>query len=221
MDEHAPIWLTVVGVVGDVRADSPAEPAGPAMYVHYAQRPEVLARSAALVVRGTGSPDALAAAVRARVRAVDANVPVRLASMTEVVARSTADRRFSTLVLSAFAALAVGLAALGIHGVLAYTVAQREREIGVRMALGANRGRVRTMVLRDALRAVLPGVVLGVAGGLALSRLLRGLLYGVSASDPATFVAVAALLTGVALVAAWLPARRATRVDPLTAIRSE
>jgi ABC-type antimicrobial peptide transport system permease subunit len=105
--------------------------------------------------------------------------------------------------------------------VLAYTVAQREREIGVRMALGAHRGAVRTMVLRDAMRAVLPGVAVGIVGGLALSRLLRGMLYGVSAADPVTFVAVAMLLTGVALVAAWLPARRATRVDPMSAIRAE
>jgi putative ABC transport system permease protein len=110
---------------------------------------------------------------------------------------------------------------LGIYGVLAFAVAQRQREIGVRMALGAGLGDVRRMVVRDGMRAVLPGVVLGLAGALAVSRLLRGMLYGVSASDPLTFLSVAAVLTAVALLASWLPARRATRVDPMIAIRAE
>jgi putative ABC transport system permease protein len=146
---------------------------------------------------------------------------VELSSLEAVVANSVAERRFATTVLSAFALLALFLAALGVYGVLAYSVAQRQREIGVRMALGANRGTVQAMVLRDAMRAVLPGVVVGLVGSLALTRLLRGMLYEVSATDPATLAAVSALLILVALFASWLPARRATRVDPLIAIRAE
>ena len=221
MDRHQKEWLTIVGVVADVRGDGLDEAPEPQMFVHYAQRPERLTNGATVLVRGTTPPDLLAAAVRARARAVDANVPVELSSLEALVANSVAERRFATTVLSAFALLALFLAALGVYGVLAYSVAQRQREIGVRMALGANRGTVQAMVLRDAMRAVLPGVVVGLVGSLALTRLLRGMLYEVSATDPATLAAVSALLILVALFASWLPARRATRVDPLIAIRAE
>ena len=117
--------------------------------------------------------------------------------------------------------MALLLGVVGLYGVIAYSVTQRTREIGVRMALGAARGTVRAMVLGDAMRAVLPGVVVGLVGALALSRVLRGMLYGVSATDPTVFAAVAVLLTAVATAAAWIPARRATRVDPLEAIRAD
>jgi len=221
MDDHGKLWLTVVGVVGDVRSEGLDTPAAPASFVYYAQRPERMRWGGVLVVRGGRSSGALGDAVRRRVRDLDANVPVRVTTLASVVHESVAERRFSASVLSAFAGLALLLAAVGIHGVLAYLVAQRQREIGVRMALGAGRGTVRVMVLRDAMRAVLPGVAAGVATALLLSRLLRGLLYGVSATDPAVLAAVAAILTAVALAAAWLPARRATKVDPLVAIRSD
>jgi ABC-type antimicrobial peptide transport system permease subunit len=191
------------------------------MYVHVLQRPERLRQASTMVLRAGTPPELLTAAVRARVRALDPNVPVQLAPLQTFVARSVAGRRFAAGLLSGFALLAVGLAALGIYGVLAFAVAQRQREIGVRMALGAGRGDVRRMVVRDGMRAVIPGVVLGLAGALAVSRLLRGMLYGVSASDPLTFLSVAAVLTAVALLATWLPARRATRVDPMIAIRAE
>jgi predicted permease len=221
MDSHADQWLTIVGVVGDARDDGLDAPPRPAMYVHVLQRPERLRQASTMVLRAGTPPELLTAAVRARVRALDPNVPVQLAPLQTFVARSVAGRRFAAGLLSGFALLAVGLAALGIYGVLAFAVAQRQREIGVRMALGAGRGDVRRMVVRDGMRAVLPGVVLGLAGALAVSRLLRGMLYGVSASDPLTFLSVAAVLTVVALLASWLPARRATRVDPMIAIRAE
>ncbi len=221
MDQHAKEWLTVVGVVGDVRDAGLDAPPAPAAYIHYPQRPERLTRGATLVVRATTPPQLLAAAVRARVRATDPNVPVSVSSMEAVVASSVASRRLSTAVLSTFAALALLLAALGIYGVLAYSVAQRQREIGVRLALGAHQRAVRAMVLREAMRAVLPGVAVGLVGAAALTRLLRGLLYGVSVADPAVFVGVSALLTAVALLASWLPAHRAARVDPMVAIRAD
>jgi len=221
MDSHAAEWLTIVGVVGDTRDGTLDAPPEPAMFIHYPQRPENLTSSATVVLRATTPAGPLSAAVRERVRAMDPNVPVTLSTLDGIVADSIASRRFSTVVLTAFAALALFLAALGIYGVLAYSVAQRQREIGVRMALGAHQGTVRAMVLRDAMRAVLPGVAVGLLGAVALTRLLRGLLYGVSETDPATFAAVAVLLTAVAAAASWVPARRATKVDPMVAIRAE
>ena len=221
MDRHNALWLTVVGVVGDVRSEGLDTPAAPAAFVYYAQRPERLAYGATLVLRATSLPEALGTAIRARVRAIDPNVPVRIATLTSVVEGSVSTRRFSATVLTTFAALALVLAAIGIHGVLAYLVAQRRREIGVRMALGAGRGTVRAMVLRDAMSAVLPGIAVGIAAALALSRVLSGMLYGVSATDPIVLATVAVTLTVVALAAAWLPAHRATRVDPLLAMRAD
>jgi ABC-type antimicrobial peptide transport system permease subunit len=125
------------------------------------------------------------------------------------------------VLLSGFAALALFLAAVGIYGVLAFSVAQRQRELGIRMALGARQGAVRALVLRDAMRAVIPGIAAGLLGAVALAHLMRGLLYGVSETDPGTFIGVALVLTGVAVAASWIPSRRATRVDPLIAMRAE
>ena len=221
MDAHGHEWLTVVGVVGDVRHGSLEQAPEPEMYIHYAQRPERLPQGATVVVRA-GTPSAqLATTMRERVRALDANVPVRMSTMAALLSTSTASRRFSTLVLSGFAALALLLAALGIYGVLAYSVAQRQREIGVRMALGAHHGVVRRMVLRDAMRAVLPGIAIGAVLALVLAGVLRSLLYGVGPVDVASYAGAALILTAVALLASWIPARRATRVDPLIAIRAE
>ena len=221
MDAHADEWLTIVGVVGDVRGRTLDAAAQPALYVDVAQRPENLASSATFVLRADTPPTSLAELVRDRLARIDPEVPVRLQPLDDLVRRSLDDRRFSTIVLTSFAVLALFLAAIGIYGVLAFSVAQRQREIGVRMALGAHHGRVRGMVLGDAMRAVVPGVVVGLAAAAALTRLLRSLLYGVSGTDPVTFGAVALLLLGVAVLAAWLPARRATRVSPMLAIRAE
>ena len=137
------------------------------------------------------------------------------------LADSLGQRRFTMLVLGAFAAVALLLAVVGVHGVLSYTVSQRTREIGIRMALGADRSMVRALVLSQGARLVGYGLALGLAGALILSRSLSTLLYGVGAADPPTFAAIAALLAAVAMLACWLPARRAARTDPLVAIRSE
>ena len=221
MDLHGKDWLTIVGVVGDVRHGGLESVPRPEMYISYAQRPERLPEGATVVVRTEAPSAQLATAIRERVRAIDPNVPVRMSTMAELLTTSTASRRFSTVVLSCFAALALMLAALGIYGVLAYSVAQRQREIGVRMALGAHHGMVRRMVLRDAMRAVVPGLIAGAALAVALAGVLRSLLYGVGAADLTSYVAAGVILTIVAMLAAWIPARRATRVDPLIAIRAE
>jgi ABC-type antimicrobial peptide transport system permease subunit len=141
--------------------------------------------------------------------------------MEGVVDQTLGARRFVTTIVSAFGALSVTLAALGVYGVLAYSVAQRRRELAVRLALGAQPGELRRMVLRDGLGAALPGLLGGAIAALALTRLIRALVVGVSPADPATYVAVASLLLGAALLASFVPARRATRVDPIMALRAD
>jgi predicted permease len=221
MDLHQKDWLTIVGVVADVHHRGLDQPPSPEMYIHYPQRPERLESGATIVLASEVAPAQVSGIIRDRVRAIDANVPVRVSSMAELFAGSVASRRFSTLVLGAFGGLALVLAALGIYGVLAYSVAQRQREIGVRMALGAQQSAVRGMILRDAMRAVVPGVLIGLGIALALAKVLRALLYGVTTTDPVTYAAVIAVLLSVATLASWLPARRATRVDPMIVIRQE
>jgi putative ABC transport system permease protein len=212
-------WLEVVGVVGEVRHfDLTVEP-GFEIYVPMAQRPF---ETAGLVLRMEGDPRALAPRVRDAVRAVDPSLPVyRVRTLEEVVAASLAERRFGAALLGVFAALALVLACLGVYGVLSYGVAQRTRELGLRLALGAPRRGVLRLVLWQGLRLVLIGVAVGLAGAAAASRLLRGLLYEVGAADPLTYAAVPAVLAVVALAAVWLPALRATRVEPVVALRTE
>jgi predicted permease len=221
MDSHPKQWLTVVGVIADVHHGGLDQPAAPEMYIHYPQRPERLESGATVVLTSDAPPVELASTIRARVRAIDGNVPVQLSTMSQLFATSVASRRFTTVVLGAFGGLALVLAALGIYGVLAYSVAQRQREIGVRMALGAQQSAVRRLVLSDGMRAVIPGVVIGIGIALALARILDSLLYGVTATDPLTYAAVIVVLLIVAMFASWVPARRATRVDPMIAIRAE
>ncbi|HEX8072781.1 MAG TPA: ABC transporter permease [Pyrinomonadaceae bacterium] len=209
----------VVGVVGDTR---PAldTPAGAQMYVPYAQ--DATWGSLTLVVRAQGDPAALAAAARNEVRAFDKTFPVyNVKTMAEVAAASAAQRRASMLLLSAFAGVALLLAVIGIYGVTAYYVTQRTHEIGVRMALGAQTGDVLRLVLGQGLRLTLAGIGVGLFAALALTRLLASLLYEVSATDPLAFAAGALLLGAVALLACYIPARRATKVDPMVALRYE
>jgi ABC-type antimicrobial peptide transport system permease subunit len=165
---------------------------------------------------------ATAAAARAALRAVDSDVPLKdLESMEDRISQNIAQPRMSVALLGTFATVALVLAAVGIYGVVSYTVAQRTREIGIRMALGARREGVLRLVVRQGVAPVAIGVVAGLVAALGATRLMRGLLYGVSAADPITYVAVALFLAVIALVATYIPARRATRVDPLVALRYE
>jgi len=220
MEWNVAPWLTVVGVVGNVRhwgleQDAPVE-----HYVLYRQRPE-FALGMAVVVRGTASASSLMRAVRERIRSVDRDVPVELETLGARVDQSLAERRFVMRVLMAFGALALVLAAVGVYGVLSYTVAQRTREIAVRMALGAAHGRVVGLVVGRALRVSVVASIAGVIVARALARLMAALLFQVSPADPRTYVAVTAVLLAVAMLAAYVPARRAANVDPMQALRSD
>jgi putative ABC transport system permease protein len=221
MDKHVDVWLTIVGVVGDVRQHGPEQPADAEMYVSYRQRPERLAHGGTLVVRGAVPPALLGPAVRGVVRAADPEIPVTLSTMEEALGRVLQPRRTTTTVLTALGALALLLAAVGVYGVLSYTVARRQRELSVRLARGAQPRDRRRRVLRDAARAVLPGLAAGVLGALLLTRQMQSLVFGVRANDPVALAAAALLLLAVALVASYVPAWRATRADPLLAMRGE
>ncbi len=227
-DSAAP-WMTVVGVVADLKPDSLHEKAGPMTFTPYMQEEadsvdgaRSMLRSLSAVVRTTGDPEAIANAVRREVAQLDPTLPVaRLSKLDNAVSAATAPQRFNAFLLGAFALAALVLATLGIGGVVAYSAAQRTKEIGVRMALGASRGRVLGMVVGEGMLLAAIGIALGTAGALALTGLLRGLLYGVEPTDPATFAGVVAVLLAVAALASGIPAWRATRVDPLEALRYE
>jgi putative ABC transport system permease protein len=175
-----------------------------------------------VAVRTSGDPAALAPVVRREVAAVDPEQPLaNVRTMEERLAESVAQRRFNMTLLGVFACVALLLAGVGVYGVMAYAVARRTHEIGIRVALGAQRGDVVRLVLRQGMWLALAGVGLGVVGAYAATRLMSGLLYGVSPTDPLTFLGVSALLTAAALLACLLPARRATKVDPMVALRYE
>ena len=219
-------WLTVVGVVADVRQMGADAPVKAEMHVPYWQAsphpPYPLFAPRDLVIRTTASPTSLVPAVRQAVRDVDPYQPLSsIRTMDEVLDRVTAQRRMGMILLTAFAALALLLAALGIYGVLSFFVVQHTREIGIRMALGAQRGNVLRLVVRQGMLLALVGITVGLTGAFALTRVMASLLYGVSATDPVTFVGVPLLLAGVALVACYVPARRAAKVDPMVALRYE
>ncbi len=212
-------WYNIVGVVGDVKDFPTSAAAVPAFYWATMQQAP---RQTILAVRSTASPTALIEAVRNEVRALDKDLPLAEVKMLETVAATAvAGRRFMLWLVGFFALTALLLAAIGIYSVLSYLVAQRTHEIGVRMALGAQFSDVLRLVLRQGMALVTFGLAIGVAGALALTRLMKGLLFEVGASDPMTFVLVAALLAIVALIACYLPARRATKVDPMIALRYE
>jgi len=209
----------VVGVVADVKTFGLARDAQPEIYLPYAQLP---LGSMDVVLRTSVPPRSLAPSVESVVHDLDRDIPVaRLRTLEEVVSRSISQPRFYMLLLGLFASMAVLLAALGVFGVMSYAVTQRSREIGIRMALGAQAENVMRMVLGNAATLIVPGIVMGLLGALALSRSLSGLLFNLSPTDPSTLAGVAILLTAVALLASYLPARQATRVDPLLTLRSE
>jgi putative ABC transport system permease protein len=216
-------WITIVGVIGDIKDMGLEAPAKAEMFLPYQQLPDMLWNMPRdLIVRVTGDPMSVAAAARQAIWSVDPGQPVsNIRTMDEILAEEVAQRRIGMTLLAAFAALALALASLGIYGVLSYSVAQRTQEIGVRMALGAGRKEVLRIVLADGMRLATAGVVIGLGVSLALTRLMAGLLFGVSASDPLTLAGVTLLLITVALVACFIPARRATKVDPMAVLRGE
>jgi putative ABC transport system permease protein len=212
-------WLTIVGVVGNVAQEQVTAAPYPQIYAPLAQVPQ---RSVAVAVRTAGDPAALAQPLRQALAAAAPGVPSRdMRTLEERVADTIAMPRVSAAVIGLFAALALALAAIGLYGVLAYSVVQRTREIGIRIALGARHGEVLRLVVRQGMRPALAGIAVGLVVAVAATRLMSSLLYGVTATDPATFVAVPLFLAGVSLLAAWLPARRAARVDPMTALRED
>jgi predicted permease len=219
-----PKWIEIVGVVGDIKYRSLAEAERPVIYVS-AYQPLFTGFTMPplyVAVRTQGDAAALAALVRREVASIDPEQPVAsLKTMRARLAESVAQRRFQMMLLGLFAALALALASVGIYGVMAYSVAQRTHEIGVRIALGAQRRDVLRLVIGQALMLTLAGVGAGLLGALIATRLLTTLLYGVSANDPATFASVALFLITIALVASYIPARRATKVDPMIALRYE
>jgi predicted permease len=209
----------VVGVVGDVKYAGLDRPSKPEMYAPFAQQPWPFMR---IALRTSGDPAALSAAVRREVHAIDKNQPVdKLMTMSSLVSSSIQARRFYMQLLGIFAAVAFALASAGIYGIVAYSVAQRRREIGIRMALGATRADVMRLVLRESFLVTIFGVALGLGGAYAATRVLTSLLFEVGPTDPLTLVSLSLLLTSIAIFAAYLPARRAARVDPLVALRSE
>jgi putative ABC transport system permease protein len=210
---------TVVGVVGDVRNSNLQEEAQPAFYFPYSYigMPAVV-----VVVRANSKPENLAAALRAQVREIDSEQPVyNVRTMSQIMSTATAQPRFQTMLLSLFSIVALLLASVGIYSVMTYLVRQRRHEIGIRMALGASAREILKMVIGQGMWHVLLGVLLGLAGSFALTRLMRSLFFDVSATDPLTFIMVTLLLIGVALIACYLPAREATKVDPAIALRHE
>src|SRR6185436_7129867 len=217
-------WITIVGVAGDVRQMGLDVPVKAEMYLPYAQvhdQPWFAPRD--LVVRSTAEdPMTLAPAVREAVHAADPEQAVaNVRTFDEILDEEVVQRRLGASLVAAFAALALLLASLGVYGVLSYFVAQHTSEIGVRLALGASRRDILSLVLGKGMGLAVAGVALGLVGALALSRLVSSVLYGVSAADPATFAGAAGLLAALALLACYLPARRAIKVDPMVAIRCE
>jgi len=221
------VFLTVVGVAADAKNDGLTEAPRQEVYVPLSQRAAAIdgmgfERQMSLAVRTSVEPMNLANAIRQEVWALDRNIPItNVRTMEQILAAVTVQPRFNTILLGIFATVALILSGVGIYGVLSYSVTQRTHEIGIRIALGARPGDVLKLVVRQGMILTLFGIVIGLAASFALTRLMAGLLYDVSATDPATFALIALLLAAVALLACYLPARRATKVDPLVALRYE
>jgi predicted permease len=223
------VRFTIVGVVGNTRQFGLAEPPHPEVDFCYLQGPSLgplarqyISQTMSLVVRTDGDPAAVAREVRKAILAVDPDQPVySVETMDAVIATSVGSRRFDMQLMGAFAVLAMTLAALGIYGVISYNVRQRTHEIGIRLALGAQRGAVLRIVILNGMKLALAGICIGIVGALSLTRFLSSQLFGVKATDPLTYVAVTLLLTFVVLLACYLPARRAMSVDPVVALRHE
>jgi putative ABC transport system permease protein len=212
-------WLEIVGVVPDVRQELSAEPNYPALYRPLSQSPQNFGR---LLARTAADPLQSVAAIRQEIAALDKEQPLAgIATMRQFVTEAAWGQRFFTRLMALFGALALGLAVMGTYGVIAHAVTQRANEIGIRLALGAQAADILWLILKQGLKLILIGIAIGLLGALGVTQLLAGLLFGISATDPLTFALVAGALLGVALLACWVPARRATKVDPMIALRSE
>ncbi|HKS43294.1 MAG TPA: ABC transporter permease [Blastocatellia bacterium] len=218
-----PDWITVTGVVGDTKQSGLADAVRSEIYFSDAQAPDTdLTQAMSLVVRGSSDPASLTSSIRREVQAVDPTQPIySIESMESVIAASVSDRRLNMILLGIFAAVALVLAAVGIYGVLSYSVSQRSHEIGIRMAVGAQPKDILKLVVGQAMMMALIGVAIGLVAAFALTRLMASLLYGVSATDPLIFALISVALTSVALAASLVPARRAIKVDPMIALRYE
>jgi putative ABC transport system permease protein len=211
--------MTIVGLVGNIKSDGYDQPDQPHLYYPIFQNP---AYAMAIYLKTDVAPMAVTQSVREQVRALDRDLPVfGERTMAQVSAESVSRRRFAMQLVGLFGILALLLAAVGIYGVIAYSVTQRTREIGIRVALGASRSEILRWVLKQGMVLTMAGVVIGLVGAFSLTRLLRSLLFGVGPTDIVTYVVLAILLTIVALIACYFPARRATKVDPLVALRYE
>src|SRR6266850_1843050 len=221
-DPNSP-WETIVGVVGDVKYSGLDSGPGPTLYVPYNENGWAMwAREMYLVVRSSGSAPGIVPAIRTQLASMDSTIPLaQIRTMDELLDESLVQQRFRTWLVSGFAALALLLSAIGIYGLISYSVSQRTREIGVRIALGAQRSNVLGLVLRDVLQVLAFGLLLGLVGALSATRIMRSLLYSTSATDALSFVATSFTLIAVALLACYIPARRATKVDPMVALRYE
>ena len=218
--EERPVYLTVVGVVGRVKMEGLSQDSNRVQgYFPFLQVP---ANGMTVIIKAAGDPNQLIAAARQQVKAIDPDQPIyEVRTMHEIRAESVAPERLNLTLLSIFAGIALVLAIVGIYGVMSYSVTQRTHEIGIRMAIGAQPRDVFRMVLGQGMMLALIGVGIGLLGAFALTRLMATMLFGVEPTDPATFAAIAVLLTTVALVACYIPGRRATKVDPVISLRYE
>ena len=212
-------WLEIVGVVGDVKRRTLDAAPRPGIYTHYLQTPS---RNTSVVIRAVADPASLVAAARRAIREVDSEQSVaEIMPMPEALSQSISAWRFPMILLGVFAGLALALAVFGIYGVMAMAVAERTREVAIRIALGAQTGDVFRLVMGRGVKLALAGAALGLAGAFALTRVIASLLYGVGATDPLTFALITMSLTAAALLACYAPARRATKVDPMVALRQD
>jgi ABC-type antimicrobial peptide transport system permease subunit len=210
--------ITVVGIVGDTHEYGLDVPPRPTVYVNLLQRPRP---AISVAMRVTTEPGAITSAARGILQRLDPEIPTRVRTLAQVSSAALGPRRFNVILIGFFAVIALLLATTGVFGVMAYAVSRRTREIGVRAALGATAADVRQMIVGQGLRTILVGVAIGIFGAFALTRTVASLLFGVTPTDPLTFGGVTLLLVGAGLLACYVPARRATRVDPVVALRHE